>query len=84
MDLVDVILRAFSYQRFSLGQDLAELCLCLCFRCLIDYQAAVHSNFIGIILIFFTKNGLIPIDRFFLTESDFLKTLFKNSMAIQA
>ena len=55
MDLVDfVILRAFSYQRSGLGQDLAELCFCLCFRCLINYQAAVHSDFSP-------KNGLIPL-----------------------
>ena len=53
MDLVDfVILRAFSHHRSGLGQDLAELCFCLCFRSLINFQAAVHSDFIGIIPIF--------------------------------
>ena len=41
-------------ERSGLGQDLAELCFCLCFRCPINYQAAFHSDFSP-------KNGLIPI-----------------------
>ena len=56
MDLVDfLILRAFSHQRSGLGQDFAELCFCLCFRCMINCQAAVHSDFMGIIPIFFPE-----------------------------
>ena len=79
MDLVDfVIFGAFSHQRSGLGQDLAELCFCLCFLCLINYQAAVHCDCIGIIPIFLPKNGLIPIFRSFFTESDFLKIFVKK------
>ena len=74
-----VILHAFSHQLSGLGQDLAELCFCICFRCLINYQADVHSDFIGIILIFSQK---IASFRFFFSESDLKKFSFKNSMVI--
>ena len=45
---------------------LSRALLCLCFPCLINYQAAVHSNF-------FPKNGLIQIFRFFFIDSNFKK-----------
>ena len=49
------------------------------------HRPAVHSDFIGIIPIFFPKNGLIPIFRFFFADSDFLMALipiFENLRSV--